>query len=377
MRILDRYIVKELLGPLIFGVAMFTAILLGAVVLPQAAKLLLKGGSGVEILAIFMLSLPGIVVLTVPMAMLLGGLLGFGRLSSDAEVVAALASGVSLRRLAAPVIAAALVIVVLDFGFQEKVVPRCNQMARAIVERILSRSSGVSDRSLVTVFPDPNQGPTRLLAHASKLKLGGKGTPQERTLIDVTVVYLSDKGEPEVLTYAREARFDPKRQRFRLIGVRTYYLPNRGGAAGQPSKALPPLEAQENWVDLGKPEDLGRESKSPEDLSIAELRGAIRSRLVLRLAVAPYELELHRRFATPFAAVVFALMAVPLGLRRQRTGSSLGLGLSVMIIFFYYMVWQYLGTVGKGGAFDPMLAAWLPNLIGLAVGATLLQRAPK
>ena len=105
MRILDRYIFKELLPPFAMGVAMFTAIFMGAALLPELAKLAIKGGGSLEVLWIFLLSIPSVIVVTFPMAMLLSTLLGMGRLSSDSELVAALASGISLRRMAVPVLA--------------------------------------------------------------------------------------------------------------------------------------------------------------------------------------------------------------------------------------------------------------------------------
>ena len=78
----------------------------------------------------------------------------------------------------------------------------------------------------------------------------------------------------------------------------------------------------------------------------------------------------------PFASVVFALIGLPLGVRPQRTSSGLGLGLSIVIIFLYYVIWSFSSRFGAG-LVPAFLASWSAHLLGLAVGGYLLSRAPK
>ena len=163
MRILDRYIFKELLPPFAMGVAMFTAIFMGAALLPELAKLAIKGGGSLEVLWIFLLSIPSVIVVTFPMAMLLSTLLGMGRLSSDSELVAALASGISLRRMAVPVLALATVVAVFDFAFQETVVPSCYREVRDLKLGIRARADAAVEHNILFWVPDPAQGPARLI----------------------------------------------------------------------------------------------------------------------------------------------------------------------------------------------------------------------
>lgn len=88
------------------------------------------------------------------------------------------------------------------------------------------------------------------------------------------------------------------------------------------------------------------------------------------------EVDLHSKLAIPFASTIFALVGAPLGLRRLRGGASVGLGLSVLIILAYYILWHGLHVLGEGGQVSPFMAAWLPNMIGLAAGLVLILRAP-
>ncbi|HPO71681.1 MAG TPA: LptF/LptG family permease [Armatimonadota bacterium] len=387
MRILDRYIFKELLPPFAMGVAMFTAIFMGAALLPELAKLAIKGGGSLEVLWIFLLSIPSVIVVTFPMAMLLSTLLGMGRLSSDSELVAALASGISLRRMAVPVLALATVVAVFDFAFQETVVPSCYREVRDLKLGIRARADAAVEHNILFWVPDPAQGPARLIVGVERIRVRadqGPGTGDQGTLLGVKVVYLDKKGVPEGIAYAEEATYEgeggSKSGMWRLNRVRYYVLP--GGKEGAPQTgekraAIEPLHLDEIVLDLGRdPGNVARDEVKAQEMPVGELRQAIRNRMAVGIPASEYEVNLHQRFSVPFAAVVFALIGVPLGLRRQRTGSSLGLGLSVLIIFVYYIVWHYLGTLGKGGAMDPFLAAWIPNIAAAAIGGVLLYRAP-
>lgn len=382
MKALDRYIIGELLVPLGQGIAMFTALLLAAVVMPDIARLAIRGGSLFEVVQIFVLSLPTLIVVTGPMAMLQAALLGMGRISADSELVAALASGISLRRIVAPIVALGVAVAIGDFAFQEVVKPPCTEGINRLRDRILARTDVIKDRPLIFFDRSPAQGTPRMMVGARQLKLGPmRGSKvTDGTLLGVKIVYLSEEGVPLGLVYAREARFDPQVGQWRLQDMRYYIVPQAENAAGKP---LPSPQHFDNvLVDLGKPPaEIGKEETDPEEMTVARLRRTIGNRIRHGFEATEYtrrcEVELNQRFSVPFAAVVFALMGAPLGVRRQRTSSSMGAGLSVLIIFVYYVLWTYLGTLGRGDALDPFLAAWIPNMAGIAAGVIFLQRAPK
>ncbi|MBP1764330.1 MAG: permease YjgP/YjgQ family protein, partial [Firmicutes bacterium] len=88
-----------------------------------------------------------------------------------------------------------------------------------------------------------------------------------------------------------------------------------------------------------------------------------------------YEVELHQRVAIPIASLVFALIGTPLGLSPHRSSSSTGLGFSIVIIFVYYIIMAVFTALGQGAAINPVVAAWMPNIIGLLAGFYLVKRA--
>ncbi|MEO1131709.1 MAG: LptF/LptG family permease, partial [Cyanobacteria bacterium J06639_1] len=83
----------------------------------------------------------------------------------------------------------------------------------------------------------------------------------------------------------------------------------------------------------------------------------------------------HEKYSIPFVCLTFALVGAPLGLRPQRTSSSIGLGLSVLIIFGYYLAMFISQALGQVGALGPAIAAWLPNIVGCSIGGFLVYRA--
>ena len=134
MRILDRYILKELLGPFLFGICVFSSILVGTGPLFRIAKYISQYGASLwTCIKLLTLSLPGIIALTFPMAVLLASLMAFGRLSSSSEIVAMKCGGLSFYRLATPVLLLAFGVSLFSMAFNEVLVPRANEAYSYIV----------------------------------------------------------------------------------------------------------------------------------------------------------------------------------------------------------------------------------------------------
>ncbi|MHB1459525.1 MAG: LptF/LptG family permease, partial [Armatimonadota bacterium] len=127
MKLIDKHILKELIGPFFFGVAAFTSIMFAGKELFKITELIAEYGAPPMIaIKLIVLFLPSIVVMTLPMSMLLCALLGFGRLSGESEVIALFASGISLYRIALPVVVMAMVVTGAGFVLSEVVAPQAN-----------------------------------------------------------------------------------------------------------------------------------------------------------------------------------------------------------------------------------------------------------
>jgi lipopolysaccharide export system permease protein len=122
------------------------------------------------------------------------------------------------------------------------------------------------------------------------------------------------------------------------------------------------------------PQQLAQRTRQPEELTSQEIKQIIRAALRENRPVVKLELALQRRFAIPFASLVFALIAPALGIRSHRGSSSIGLGLAILIGFGYYVLWNYLSVAAEQGVLSAAWASWLPNIIVGAVGVGLILR---
>ena len=136
-KLIDRLVWKEMIGPWLFGVALFTVVLMAGTYLFRLTDYLVKGVDSMVLLKMTLLFLPGLVAKTFPMAVLLSSLLAFARLSNDSEIIAAQTGGASLFRIVRPVAVFGVAVALLAFVFGEVVVPQASFTARAMTEEIV------------------------------------------------------------------------------------------------------------------------------------------------------------------------------------------------------------------------------------------------
>ena len=183
IKIIDRYIFRELLEPFLFGLGAFTAILSASMILFELVRaIVLRGMPLIVALQVFIYRLPSIVVYIFPMAMLLAALLAFSRLSSESEIIAFRASGVSLYRLIIPVLFLGLLVSFANLGFSEVVVPESN---KAVKNLLLVTSTKHKPKMQKNVFvPEMEKGTLKRIFYAETLKAD--------TMYDVIVKEFTD-----------------------------------------------------------------------------------------------------------------------------------------------------------------------------------------
>ena len=125
------------------------------------------------------------------------------------------------------------------------------------------------------------------------------------------------------------------------------------------------------------PAEISRDQKNKEEMTIRELKQHIAILKREQVRTSYFEVELHQRLAIPFACFIFSLIGVPLGIQRQRSSSSIGLGISVIVIFIYYAVMSMAMALGQGGSLPPLVAVWIPNVLGIIAGAFFIHQAAK
>jgi len=360
MRILDKYIVKELLGPLIFGICAFSSVFIGTSTLFRLAQYITKYGAPiVTVVKLFIYSLPSIVVLTFPMSMLLASLLSFGRLSASSEITAMKSGGISFYRLATPVFIVAFFVSIFAVTFNELVVPRANAAYNYIVRYEIERNTAPKSQEHI-VIKDVKGAALERLTYARKYD------EADQTMYAVSIQEF-EQGNIVRVENAEKAVWN--KDHWIMYNGTIHDLSTEGSLQRM-------MRFEQQVMPINKnPVAISREQKKPDEMTIQELKQHIKALQREFVKSSTYEVELHQRLAIPMASFVFALIGTPLGLQPQRASSSIGFGISIIIIFIYYAILTVSTALGQGGAIPAVIAAWIPNIIGIIAGIFLIRKA--
>jgi len=356
---IDRYIFKELIDPFLFGLGAFTAILSSSMVLFELVRAVIIQGMPVNVaIQLFIYRLPGIAVYIFPMAMLLAALLAFARLSSDSEITAFRAGGISLYRMIIPVLIMGFIVSIVTLLFYEVVVPESSQAAKnLLVETRAKRTPKIEENMFV---PEFERGELKRIFYAKTLK---------GDVMNGVIVGEFEAGRLSQLINANEAKWLKEKDKWLFKNGIIYILSETGEY-----KHLIKFEEQHIAIKY-TPADFYIGDKKPEEMNIKELKEYIDLKRKMGVNVTDYSIQLNMKMSIPFACLVFALLGAPLGLSPRRASSSIGLGLSIIIIFVYYILMSISVAVGELGWLSPPVAAWLPNIITGGIGFYILRMA--
>ena len=362
MRILDKYIIKEMLGTFIFGIFAFSSVFIGSSTLFRIAQYVTTYGASTQaVIKLFVYSLPSIIVLTFPMSMLLATLLSFGRLSASSEITAMKSGGISFYRIAFPVFIIALFVSVFAILLNEHVVPRANEGYSHVVNFEIKGNTAPKSQDHV-VLKDIKDGNINRLTYARRYDA------QTMAMYGVSV----QEFDNDTLVRVQNAeKADWSNNHWTMHDGTLYDL----SAEGNVQRTL--KFTQQILPIAQSPNEIIRSQKKPDEMTMRELRHQIKAMQMQVVDTNALEVELYKRITIPFATFIFALIGAPLGLQPNRTSSSIGFGISIIIIFVYYTIMTIASTLAQGGTVNPMIASWIPNTIGLLVGIYLMRKAAK
>ncbi|MDP9019036.1 MAG: LptF/LptG family permease, partial [Candidatus Eremiobacteraeota bacterium] len=360
--ILDRYMLSELAGPFLFGLSAFTLIFAAAQIL-NIGKLIANDHAPLwAAIEVFLTSLPYIIVLTLPMAMLLGTLLSVQRLSGESELTAMKAGGIAFLRIVMPLLVAGFLMSLVMFCLQEQVVPLAQDAQTYLVNEVISHQSAFS-RDLTVSAALPGGGRQMTVATAYE--------PKSQSLKKVTLIQYDRHNEPTQIIFADRARFEAAH--WQLENVSTYRFNSDGSIFSEPRVAV-------TQVDIGqKPTELAKRigHDDPDQMSRAAIHDILQSGQLSESEQRKYWTTYQEKLARPFACFVFTLIALPFGMRATRGGgsASVGFGLAVAIVFVYYIVLTVFSYLGNVALWMAPIAAWLPNLVFTYLGVQRLRKA--
>ena len=356
------YIWKETLPIFFIGLMTFTIILLMDKIFRLIELIINRGGNVANILMIFLFIAPSFLTFTIPVAVLLGILLTFGRLSGDSETIAFKASGISLYQLYIPIaifsISAFLITSFLVFYG----LPWGN---RGFISTLSLMAQSKPDIEVKErVFNDSFKG---LVVYVDRVPFQGKKMEgiliyDDREKENVNTIFahegflISNPQSQEVvlkLLNGNIHRFDPKANAYQKMQFDAYDLK---------------IEFSKTIADIQR-------KLKEHEMSIDELKEKIKKMKAQGEDTSNQEVELHKRRAIPFACIVFGLIGVPLGIQPRRSGRSYGFVFSIFILLAYYVSMIAFEMLAVRRAVPAFWAGWAPTFMFGGLGIYLLIKA--
>ena len=352
--LLDRYVGRMYLRVVGLGFLALLGLFYISTFIDASDKLFKGTATGTTVMQLLAYRTPQFVYFVIPIAALLSVLVTFGLLSRTGELTVMKACGVSLYRIALPVVLLSLVFSAALFALDQEILARANRVANALDDRIRGR-------------PPKTFNPLNrrwMLAGDGSIYHYGFFDAQRDTLSSLTVYRLAPGAwRLASQTFAATAEF------------RDRWIARKGWI--QEFTAGPPKwrTFAEQQLRLEPPEYFKTEDTEMELMTAAQLRRAVQELSATGANVVPQQVDLHRKIAFPFVTLVMTLLAVPFGVTTGRRGALYGIGLGIVLALSYWFIMSVFVAVGKAGLLPPALAAWTPNIIVSAAAIYLLLKA--
>ena len=357
--ILDRFVIGQVASPFLFGILSFTVIMVAGNLLFRLADLVIQRGVSVSLVfRLFIYSLPGVVTMTIPMSCLLASLLGFGNMSANSELVALKSVGVSFGRIVRPLLIMGVFISILTFALNETVVPLSQRAAANLMRYQIYRQTPPVFKDDI-VIRDVSRGELTRVIYIKEIR------PRSGLMSDILVMEF-EKGRINRMISAPNGNWED--------GI--WWLYDGQVFDAKPDgrvDALFGFDRQKLNLDM-RPSDIA-DSSDPDEMSLTELYQTLKNAEKLDNNAGKLRMLLYLRIAVPWASVVLVMVGASVGSRPQRSSSGMGLGLSVVIVFCYYVIMSLCRSLGQANLVPPLVAAWIPNAVFLIIGLTMIRRA--
>ncbi|MCL1972757.1 MAG: LptF/LptG family permease [Endomicrobia bacterium] len=371
---LHLYIIKEFFGSFIFGLTVFSMILLLDQVFQLVDLFLSKGVAFWIVLKLFIFILPNILSLAIPMAVLFGVLIAYGRLSEDNEITAMKATGADYRTLSVPVIIFVALISVFLVFFNHFWSPSMHGNFRNLFEEIIMKRPLVKfdEKSIITL------GEYQIYAN--------KVNSLENTMSGVNI-YRFDQEKKRSQPQQKHGMDQQGAWRIAASSASVKVFTNgiqmqlyngywqRANPADMENMIHTTFKTYTFFIPL---EDARKANNTTmQQMSSAEILKTIKQYKGQNLPYAVYAIEFWMRWILALAPIAFVLVALPIGIMAGKGGKAIGFGMSLVVIFVYYLLLVIAMNVSEKGYVDPKFIMWLPNAVISGVGIFLFTKMVK
>jgi len=361
-KILDRYIMRELLAPFFLSISVLTLALFLQKMFRLTELVLSKGSSLAATGTLLLYIMPGFLAMTIPISLLVAALTAFSRLSSDSEVTAMKASRVSLYAMVRPVMKFSIVLFFVTAVIAHFLAPHATFAFKAQLFNMLKARAMVGLEQ--GIFSSTFDG---MVIYVDKMN----------SLDDMQGIFISDErsGSEPFTIVAKQGRLITNMENLNVTLVMEH------GSI----HLLPRAEDVYSlmFFDWGRLNiDINRSTmrfsgsgRNIDEMDSRELLGALRHARTTGEPTKMIEIEFQKRMSISYACLVFGLIGAPLGIRKSRTGRSAGIAVSIFVILVYYLILGTAARLADSGAVSPATATWVPNgLITIAAFSMVVKK---
>ena len=373
--LLDRWLLGQIIPPMIFAISAFTVISLSVGVMFDLIRKIVEYGLPLfQALKALIFSLPSFLVLSFPMAVLLSTLLSYGKLSANSELLALRSLGIKTSRIIVPAIAVSIFMTGLTFYFNDNLVPTSNKLAELTLRSGMgssfnkenSKNNIIFSRKGSRIDPATNK-PTKTNTFLTHIFYASRF--ENNIMKEVTVLDFSRENIKQILT-ANNAIFDKDSSSWLFTDGSIVSTDSIGKTTSIKFK-------QYTYHFVEGPLDLAKVPKDARDMSLKEALEAERiyKKIGDQKEIRKIQVRIQEKFTLPCACLVFGLIGSILGSKSHlRSSKSQGFGLSVILILIYYIISFVSSSFGVKGLLPPIMAAWFPVIISLSGGFYFLRR---
>jgi lipopolysaccharide export system permease protein len=357
MKIIDKYLIKQFLQTIFFGLIAFTLLFVVIDMMENLDDFIDQSVPFGIILHYYLVFSPDIIKLMTPVSVLFGALFTVGKVSNLSELTAIKASGISMYRFMAPFVITTLLISMLSIYFSGFVVPMANKTKLNIQLNYLKKGFVYTGDKIF--FQD---SPTRIVNIAffdNNENQANRVGIQEFEKDDLT--HMTSRIDAAKMIYDSLSH-----SWIAYNGVKRTFNQREESADYFSQLNL-------NYLRF-KPSDLLTKQQKPEEMNLSELGESIKSQEKAGLNATNTLIEYYSRFSFPMASLVVVLFGLPISANKRRGGLAVQVGINILITFIYLVFMQISLAFGKNGVLNPMLTAWFADLVFLAGAFVNLPR---
>ncbi|MCX8093227.1 MAG: LptF/LptG family permease [Candidatus Goldbacteria bacterium] len=360
MKIISRYIAIEVALIFLISFFIFTFFLVMNSLFVLSDFVIEYRIGVIKVLKLLIFLLPSTVAVTVPMGVLVGILLTYSRLVQDNEYTGMQACGIPVKSISSPSIFFSLFITFLMIIFNNTILPSFNLKYKKLYYEIVKKRAGIVIQQHTFINDFDNY----------IFYIGEKDNKND-ILKNIIVFVKQTQNSPVKVILSKYGELISDEESLRIS------LKLKDGfaqvvSANQPTK-LSQMFFDTNFVELDvkgilRNKNTADNLKSTREMNFFELVEEARKGEKSKEGKHWIWMELHKKFSLPFACMVFAITGIPLGLITKKGGRLMGISLSLILIFIYYIFLIIGQNYGYRGKMDYFLAAWLPNIVLILIG---------